>query len=88
MGDLPVSCLRNATNSEWRLLFLPALNRAQAAGWLKKEGFAGQQLHWTIFRCIDAAGDRSADAMTDLGGRNGEAPEFKAVRLLRKKKIL
>ena len=31
--------------------------RYEAGGWLKKEGFAGQQLHWVLFRCAHADGD-------------------------------
>ena len=52
----------------------------EAKGWLRKEGFAGQQLHWTLFRTISAVGDRAVGDIADLQGRNGEAAEFKQVR--------
>ena len=52
----------------------------EAKGWLRKEGFAGQQIHWTLFRTISAVGDREVGDVADLQGRNGEAAEFKQVR--------
>jgi len=54
--------------------------RYQAGGWLKKEGYAGQQLHWVLFRCTHAGGDADPSAMVDLSGLGGEAAEFNEVR--------
>lgn len=54
--------------------------RYEAGGWLKEAGFAGQQLHWSLFRCLDAEGDADAAAMARLEGLGGEAPEFSKVR--------
>lgn len=54
--------------------------RYEAGGWLKKEGFAGQQLHWVLFRCAHADGDAEPSAMVELGGLGGEAAEFRCVR--------
>ena len=44
--------------------------------WLTKAGFAGQELHWVLFRCIDARGDKDASFMVDLSGNGGEDAEF------------
>jgi putative (di)nucleoside polyphosphate hydrolase len=52
----------------------------EAGGWLKKEGFAGQALHWALFGCCDAVGDADAAAMCDLSGHGGESAEFSSVR--------
>jgi len=54
--------------------------RYQADGWLKKEGYAGQQLHWVLFRCVHADGDADPSTMVDLSGLGGEPAEFSAVR--------
>uniref|UniRef100_A0A7S4QYH0 Nudix hydrolase domain-containing protein n=1 Tax=Alexandrium monilatum TaxID=311494 RepID=A0A7S4QYH0_9DINO len=54
--------------------------RYEAGGWLAQAGFAGQQLHWSLFRCLDAEGDCDAMAMASLQGLGGEAPEFSKVR--------
>lgn len=54
--------------------------RYEAGGWLAKEGFAGQQLHWAIYGCCDPVGDTDPSSMVDLGGLGGEAAEFSAVR--------
>ncbi len=54
--------------------------RYEAGGWLKKEGFAGQQLHWVLFRCAHADGDADPTAMVDLTGLGGEDAEFGAVQ--------
>lgn len=44
--------------------------------WLTKAGFAGQELHWTVFRCVDGPGDFDPSAMCDLSGLGGESAEF------------
>lgn len=54
--------------------------RYEAGGWLAKAGFAGQQLHWSLFRCTDAAGDADASAVVNLAGLGGEEPEFSQAR--------
>ena len=54
--------------------------RYEAGGWLRNEGFAGQQLHWALFVCTDPIGDAVPSACTSLEGRDGEAPEFSQVR--------
>jgi len=48
--------------------------------WLEKEGFAGQELNWTIFRCADSDLERDPSLVCNLSGLNGEKPEFSAVR--------
>mmetsp|Transcript_15195 Transcript_15195/g.18803 ORF Transcript_15195/g.18803 Transcript_15195/m.18803 type:complete len:352 (-) Transcript_15195:1348-2403(-) len=48
--------------------------------WLTQYGFAGQQLHWTIYRCIDGRGDKDASSMCSLEGKNGEPQEFIKVK--------
>ena len=49
--------------------------RYEAGGWLAKAGFAGQQLHWSLFTTKDPVLDVQA---CDLSG-GGEAPEFSRV---------
>ena len=48
--------------------------------WLEKAGFAGQELNWVVFRCCDPVLERDPSLVCDLSGRNGETPEFSAVR--------
>eukprot|EP00585_Thalassiosira_rotula_P008422 CAMPEP_0196157414 /NCGR_PEP_ID=MMETSP0910-20130528/43988_1 /TAXON_ID=49265 /ORGANISM="Thalassiosira rotula, Strain GSO102" /LENGTH=349 /DNA_ID=CAMNT_0041422085 /DNA_START=122 /DNA_END=1171 /DNA_ORIENTATION=- len=48
--------------------------------WLEKEGFAGQELSWTIFRCSDSNLERDPSLVCNLSGLNGEKPEFTAVK--------
>mmetsp|Transcript_11333 Transcript_11333/g.23569 ORF Transcript_11333/g.23569 Transcript_11333/m.23569 type:complete len:421 (+) Transcript_11333:26-1288(+) len=48
--------------------------------WLEKEGYAGQELNWVIFRCADAMLERNPSLLCQLKGMNGEAPEFSAVK--------
>ncbi|CAB9523493.1 Nudix hydrolase [Seminavis robusta] len=45
--------------------------------WLAQSGFAGQELHWVLFRCIDGRGDADPSGMCDLSGQNGESAEFR-----------
>ena len=52
----------------------------EAGGWLKKEGFAGQQLHWALFVCCDPVCDSVPDLCCNLGGLGGEEAEFSEVR--------
>ena len=52
----------------------------EAGGWLKAEGYAGQQLHWVLFACCSAMGDADANAITTLSGLAGEPAEFSQVR--------
>lgn len=40
--------------------------RTPTSCWLSKAGFAGQELHWTIFRCTDARGDADPTIMCKL----------------------
>jgi ADP-ribose pyrophosphatase YjhB (NUDIX family) len=51
-------------------------NTGGSANWLTKAGFAGQELHWVIYRCADARADKDASMMVDLSGKGGEDPEF------------
>uniref|UniRef100_A0A7S3KYI4 Nudix hydrolase domain-containing protein n=2 Tax=Amphora coffeiformis TaxID=265554 RepID=A0A7S3KYI4_9STRA len=51
-----------------------------SGNWISRAGFAGQELHWTIYRCIDARGDSDPSLMCDLAGKNGEKAEFSAVK--------
>ena len=64
-----------------RVAELEEPNRYAAGGWLAKEGFAGQELRFVLFRCVDPVldGDNPAVAV-DLKGRGGEPPEFGRVR--------
>ncbi|KAL9181484.1 hypothetical protein ACHAXT_010289 [Thalassiosira profunda] len=48
--------------------------------WLEKEGFAGQELNFVIFRCADAELEKHPSLVCKLFGLNGEKPEFSAVR--------
>lgn len=59
--------------------------------WLIKSGFAGQELHWVIFRVTSpssfyttttttGSSSSSSSCVIDLSGKNGEAPEFKRVK--------
>ena len=48
--------------------------------WLEKEGFAGQELNWVVFRCADANLERNPSLVCRLKGTDGVAPEFSAVR--------
>ena len=40
--------------------------RTPTSSWLSKAGFAGQELHWAIFRCTDARGDADPTLMCKL----------------------
>ena len=53
---------------------------AGSGAWISKAGFVGQELHWTIYRCVDARGDSDPSLMCDLSGKNGEKAEFAAVK--------
>lgn len=44
--------------------------------WLTRQGFAGQELHWVVFRCMDGRGDANPEAMCNLSGLGGENAEF------------
>lgn len=48
--------------------------------WLTRQGFAGQELHWVVFRCTDGRGDHDPNAMCDLSGKGGESAEFTKVQ--------
>lgn len=48
--------------------------------WLEKEGFAGQELNWVVFRCTDSELERNPSLVCNLSGLNGEPQEFTAVR--------
>ena len=48
--------------------------------WLEKEGFAGQELNWIIFRCADSDLEIDPTLVCNLSGLNGEKPEFSDVR--------
>ena len=52
----------------------------EAGGWLKKEGFAGQQLHWALFGVMDPLVEADVCGMCHLGGHGGEAAEFSQVK--------
>jgi putative (di)nucleoside polyphosphate hydrolase len=55
-------------------------NGTSTSNWLTKAGFAGQEIHWTVFRCADARGDQDPAAMCDLSGTGGEHAEFSKVQ--------
>ena len=57
-------------------------HRYEAGGWLTEAGFAGQQLHWALFRVVDSAGNDDPARICKLTGLNGEAQEFTAVRYM------
>jgi len=48
--------------------------------WLEKNGFAGQELRWAVFRCVSDELRRDPARTCDLGGKNGETAEFTDVR--------
>jgi putative (di)nucleoside polyphosphate hydrolase len=48
--------------------------------WLEKEGFAGQELNWVVFRCTDSELEFNPSLVCNLSGLNGEPQEFTAVR--------
>ena len=48
--------------------------------WLEKQGFAGQELNWVIFRCASSELEQDPSAVCNLNGLNGEKPEFTSVR--------
>ena len=48
--------------------------------WLTKSGYAGQEMHWTIYRCIDSRGNLDPSTMCELEGKNGEDAEFSSVK--------
>lgn len=48
--------------------------------WLTKLGYAGQELHWVLFRSIDDILDKDPDKVCDLEGKNGEHAEFSNVK--------
>jgi putative (di)nucleoside polyphosphate hydrolase len=47
--------------------------------WLTQAGFAGQELHWTVFRCMNGRGDLDPSDMCDLSGQDGSTAEFSRV---------
>ena len=48
--------------------------------WLEREGYAGQELHWVVFRCASSLLETDPTAACNLSGLGGEKPEFSAVR--------
>lgn len=50
-----------------------------SSNWLSEAGLAGQELHWTVFRCMDGRGDEDPNEMCDLSGKGGEKAEFTRV---------
>uniref|UniRef100_A0A7S2EIG7 Nudix hydrolase domain-containing protein n=1 Tax=Trieres chinensis TaxID=1514140 RepID=A0A7S2EIG7_TRICV len=48
---------------------------AGTGSWLEKNGYAGQELRWAVFRCIDDDLMEDPSNVCDLGGK-GEGPEF------------
>ena len=44
--------------------------------WLTRAGFAGQELHWTVFRCMSGRGDWDPNFMCDLSGQGDSNAEF------------
>lgn len=60
----------------------------EAGGWLKAEGFAGQQLHWALFLCCSAPGDMMPELITNLNGLGGEAAEFAHVKWQRLEEVI
>lgn len=50
--------------------------------WLGKAGFAGQEMHWTIYRCMDSRLDSNPSAICQLEGKNGEDAEFSSVKFV------
>lgn len=67
----------------------PSINMSDGSGfrystsgtsnWLTQSGLAGQQLHWTVFRCMDGRGDCDPSTMCDLSGKGGASAEFTRV---------
>jgi putative (di)nucleoside polyphosphate hydrolase len=49
-------------------------------GWLEREGYAGQELHWVVFRSASSILDVDPSVVCDLSGMNGEESEFTNVK--------
>jgi 8-oxo-dGTP pyrophosphatase MutT (NUDIX family) len=47
--------------------------------WLTQAGFSGQELHWTVFRCMSGRGDWDPSSMCDLSGQGNSKAEFSDV---------
>ncbi|KAL3821743.1 hypothetical protein ACHAXA_008479 [Cyclostephanos tholiformis] len=48
--------------------------------WLEREGYAGQELRWIVFRCASSMLEIDPVFACDLSGMNGEGPEFASVK--------
>jgi len=48
--------------------------------WLLKAGYSGQEMYWTIYRCMDSRLDIDPCSICQLEGKNGEHAEFSAVK--------
>ena len=48
--------------------------------WLEKEGFAGQELNWVVFRCTDSELEQNPSLVCNMSGLNGEPQEFTSIR--------
>lgn len=77
----------NSNSKTTTLPLVPAVRyRAFESRLTKGDGYTGRELHWTIFRCMDARGDEDPTIMCTLQGSNdndnnnkNEAPEFSTV---------
>ena len=72
--NFPLPSLEASSNTGIRYL------TAGTTNWLTRAGFEGQELHWTIFRCMDARGDHDPNEMCNLSGLGGESAEFTQVQ--------
>jgi len=56
--------------------------------WLTKSGFAGQELHWVVFRCVDDVLEEHPRKVCDVSGKNGERAEFRDVKWLPMERVV
>ena len=69
------------TNSDDNTATISCKYKTEGTGsWLEKQGFAGQQLTWSIFRCCNSDLELNPELVCNLQGLGGEKPEFSAVQ--------
>ncbi len=72
-SSFPTPTIASSDNSGCRY------STSGTSSWLTQAGLTGQELHWTVFRCMDGRGDHDANTMCNLSGNGGEIAEFTRV---------
>ena len=69
------------TNNDDNAATISCKYKTEGTGsWLEKQGFAGQQINWSIFRCCNSDLELNPELVCNLQGLGGEKAEFSAVQ--------